>query len=212
MGRGGSASGQHQVGSRGRQAGCGACAGPHWHPAASITPGSDVGAADGPQAGMGAAARRSRRRLARLAPLRGAETAARLGHGTRCSPDQSLPRISACGWVGGSVAPLTLHLPCHRPCRAAANPPNRRASHPCGFAPHSVDPCCCQLHPIDAPPPSFQMVVDPDRPRFHVHPPQGWMNDPNGAAGQCCTCVWLCCACLPASVCACAAQASMMRG
>ncbi|KAL4420475.1 hypothetical protein ABPG75_010131 [Micractinium tetrahymenae] len=25
-----------------------------------------------------------------------------------------------------------------------------------------------------------QQVVDPDRPRFHVHPPQGWMNDPNG--------------------------------
>lgn len=23
-------------------------------------------------------------------------------------------------------------------------------------------------------------AVDPDRPRFHVHPPQGWMNDPNG--------------------------------
>ncbi|EFN52585.1 hypothetical protein CHLNCDRAFT_58794 [Chlorella variabilis] len=23
-------------------------------------------------------------------------------------------------------------------------------------------------------------LLDPDRPRFHVHPPQGWMNDPNG--------------------------------
>lgn len=31
-------------------------------------------------------------------------------------------------------------------------------------------------------------AVDPDRPRFHVHPPQGWMNDPNGGCG--CGSVW----------------------
>ncbi len=34
-------------------------------------------------------------------------------------------------------------------------------------------------------------VVDPDRPRFHVHPPQGWMNDPNGRLGRARLCSWL---------------------
>ncbi|KAL4855527.1 Acid beta-fructofuranosidase 4 [Chlorella vulgaris] len=27
---------------------------------------------------------------------------------------------------------------------------------------------------------SQPQLLDPDRPRYHVHPPQGWMNDPNG--------------------------------
>ena len=48
--------------------------------------------------------------------------------------------------------------------------PRRRRRRPARI-PGSL-PCCLQLQ-----------AADPDRPRFHVHPPQGWMNDPNGAEG-----------------------------
>lgn len=42
--------------------------------------------------------------------------------------------------------------------------------------------CRRPSQPLDLPvPPQPVVVSDPDRPRFHVHPPQGWMNDPNGA-------------------------------